>query len=109
MALDGELVVGVIFQHVPQFCRIGCERFQGIGTKRSLVVVEISIFDFSQKLVNPGASRGVGIPWRRCRGGGMLRRGGARRESRVLRGGRRVRGGRRWRSGGNVLLGTTRG
>src|SRR2546428_7353107 len=55
MALDGQLVVGVIFHDVPQLSRIGCECFQGIGTKRGLVVVEIGVLDFSQKLGNPGA------------------------------------------------------
>jgi hypothetical protein len=50
VALDGQLVIGVVLQDVTQFGGIGLEGFHGIGTERSLVVIEIGVFDFGQKL-----------------------------------------------------------
>ena len=72
VALDGQLVVRVIFQDVAQFRGIGLQGLHGVGTQRGLVVVEIGIFDFGQKLVDAGARDGVRISLRRRGGRGRI-------------------------------------
>ena len=111
VALDGQLIVRVILQDVAQLRGIGLQGLHSVGTQRGLVVVEIGVFDFGQKLIDAGARGGIRISLLRRGSSGRLRgRGTHWRRSGFRSCGRDGGRGRRRRRRGSryLLFGTSR-